>query len=246
LQAFKQEAVTITKQYVIWRGAERTKKLDLVSEPVLHWTNPTVGATYGSTFVWTANGRPEAMASIHRWRTKAGVLREQHELVSLSLDSLHAVRDGRAAWYPAQAGIELKTIPGAVAPADSPVLRLSQMRTLAREFRCLFGPEPNRTEMRLMPQPVYRYESSDPRLLDGAVFAFVRATDPDVLLLLEARQMNGAYEWQYALARQAASELTVFHKGQEVHKFQKCWDRVFRERGDAYTALEEDVPVGSK
>jgi len=178
---------------------------------------------------------------MHRWRTKAGQLREQHEMVSLSLDPLNAEREGRAVWYPAGAGIELKAMPDAATPVESAPFRLSQMRTLAREFRCLFGPEPNRTEMRLMPQPLYRYESIHTDVLDGAVFAFVRATDPDVLLLLEARRMNGSFEWQYGLARQAASELTVFHKGQEVQKFSKCWDRVFRERGDVYFALEQDV-----
>ena len=75
-------------------------------------------------------------------------------------------------------------------------------------------------ELRLLPQPLYRYESTDPDVLDGAVFAFVTSagTDPEVFLVLEARKPAGSGEpaWQYALARFTDLNLWVSHKGTVV------------------------------
>ena len=72
----------------------------------------------------------------------------------------------------------------------------------------------------LLPQPLYRYESTDPNILDGAVFAFVTSagTDPEVFLVLEARKPagNGEPAWEYALARCTDLNLRVSHKGTVV------------------------------
>jgi hypothetical protein len=47
-----------------------------------------------------------------------------------------------------------------------------------------------RWELRLLPHPLYRYESTDPDVVDGALFAFVTSagTDPEALLAIEARK----------------------------------------------------------
>ena len=75
------------------------------------------------------------------------------------------------------------------------------MRDLAREFSGTTQDlEEHRWELRLLPQPLYRYESTDPDVLDGAVFAFVTSagTDPEAILVLEARKDPGASapKWQ--------------------------------------------------
>ena len=65
------------------------------------------------------------------------------------------------------------------------------MRSLAREFngRSL-SDQGQAWELRLLPQPLYRYESTDPDVLDGALFTLVSSagTDPEIILLLEARK----------------------------------------------------------
>ena len=37
-------------------------------------------------------------------------------------------------------------------------------------------------------------------MIDGALFAYVLTTDPEVYLMLEARKGKGGPEWQYAFA----------------------------------------------
>jgi hypothetical protein len=65
-------------------------------------------------------------------------------------------------------------------------------------------------------------ESSDPTVVDGAVFAYVTSagTDPEVLLVIEARppaeKPAEKPQWQYAACRFSDFNLFVEHKGQQV------------------------------
>ncbi|MAG94065.1 MAG: hypothetical protein CMJ48_09980 [Planctomycetaceae bacterium] len=54
-------------------------------------------------------------------------------------------------------------------------------------------------QLRRLSQPIYRYESDNANLLDGAMFAFVQGTDPEVFLLLEARSKGNNHQWEFAL-----------------------------------------------
>jgi hypothetical protein len=92
------------------------------------------------------------------------------------------------------------------------------MRDLAREFKASFNLPSNKTELRQLTQPLYRYESKRPELLDGALFAFVQSTDPEVLLLLEASRASETEPatWRYALARMSMVNLRAERQGQEI------------------------------
>ena len=95
------------------------------------------------------------------------------------------------------------------------------MRTLTRDFSgSSRDREDRRWDLRLLPQPLYRYESTDPDVLDGALFAYVTSagTDPEALLLFEARKPspNDSAKWHYAIARFTDLQLSVRHKGDEV------------------------------
>ena len=58
----KREATAYT---IRLEGSDRP--LTLQPEPVLKWSNPVVGTVYGDVFVWTDQGRPEAVASIYKF-----------------------------------------------------------------------------------------------------------------------------------------------------------------------------------
>lgn len=55
---------------------------------------------------------------------------------------------------------------------------------------------------------MYRYESRDPQILDGALFAYVEGTDPEALLLIQRRKRDsGEAAWEFALARSNNSDV---------------------------------------
>ena len=118
-------------------------------------------------------------------------------------------------------GIQFAPIAGAPPPARSAPQRLAQIAALAHEFSARTRDHTGRQwELRLLPQPLYRYESTDPGVPDGAVFAFVTSagTDPEVILVVEARKPAGGGEpaWHYAAARFTDLDLWVSHKEKVV------------------------------
>ena len=210
-------------EYTMYRDASQKEKLEFQKQPVYVWTNLVrTSQQDGVVFVWTSRGRPEAIGTI--FSSGGGGKRGlTHEFHSLSLGALDVTRQGTHAttWKPRAAGIELTPIERAPAPAGSAAQRLVQMRTLAREFSATtHDAEDRQWELRLLSQPLYRYESTDGEVLDGALFAFVTSagTDPEALLVIEARQPagGGMPVWYRALARFTDLELKVRFKGNEV------------------------------
>jgi hypothetical protein len=237
--------------YSIFRDAARTQKLELRREPVYRWTNPTrVGGQVGEVFVWTYRGRPEVVGSIFSHPTGDGQRVMCHELHSLSMAVLVVDRSAAEQWVPQSAGVELKPVDGAPGPAGTAPQRLAQMRTLAREFNGRSLSDAGQAwELRLLPQPLYRYESTDPDVLDGALFTLVSSagTDPEIILVLEARKTSSGPRWVYGAARFSDMNLWLKHKGQEVwssirsdentfnhdakHRFRFYQDRIIPELG---------------
>jgi len=60
-------------------------------------------------------------------------------------------------------------------------------------------------ELRMLPTPLYRYAIDKPdKVQDGALFAYVSGTDPEVLLVIEAFGEEGKFQWQYAFVRRTS------------------------------------------
>jgi hypothetical protein len=208
--------------YTIYRDAGRTEKVELRTDPVYVWTNPLVGKGQdGAVFVWTCRGRAEVIGCVFSSpATGPKVLtHELHSLATTVLDVTHEGSDRE--WKPQAPGITLSPIAGAPSPAPSPGRRLAQMRALTNELSAhTEDPKGQQWQLRLLPQPLYRYESTDPDVLDGALFSFVSSagTDPEILLVIEARRGPGGTDptWRYALARFSFHSLAVRHKGEEI------------------------------
>jgi hypothetical protein len=117
------------------------------------------------------------------------------------------------------AGVKFDDVPKADAPAADDAKRLLQMKQLAKDFT---GTKTEReektpTELRLLPQPVYRYSVPKEGVFSGGLFALVHGTDPEIWLLIEARgkDLAGA-RWQFAAARMTSVELELRYRDQKI------------------------------
>jgi hypothetical protein len=195
------------------------QQLELRSDPVLRWSNPAVGRVYGSVFLWTSEGRPVAAASIYRWY--APYTQRTAEFVLLSDRPVVAEREGRKVWTPAAGQVSFQPLDGAETPDASSRKRLAQMRRLAGEFvpeltdKRVVG-DGTQQQLRLLDKPIYQYGAGPDGLIEGALFAFVVGTDPEVLLLVEARESRGKSAWHYALARMNRDAMRVRRNEREV------------------------------
>jgi hypothetical protein len=208
-------------QFKIYRAADRAHPFTFVEAPVMRWTNPENLAKDGTIFLWTAGGRPQAILGLFTYDDE----HYSHEWQSLADGPLTAERGKDVEWSPAEAGVQFALVKGAEEPAPTAAGRLRQMKALAPKFSSTFvGFAENQQpqELRMLPQPLYRYETGDSRqVLDGALFAFVQGTDPQSLLALEARSEGEAPRWQFAFVRMASGALTGRYEDQEVYSVPK-------------------------
>lgn len=219
--------------YSIAVASDPKKSLELKKEPVFEWSNPTrQGLQQGVVFLWLRDGRPAALASVFSQPNDKPAGRQIiHEFHALDSEKL-VVGRGKGAlneWKP-ETGLKRKELTDAPAPAATPAARLLQMRKLAGEFTASStDEEKNRLELRLLPTPLFRYPAAKTGVIDGALFALVSTagTDPEVLLLIEAKEANGKTSWEYALGRFSDRSLYVKRGDKDV------WSRV-RDEANAF------------
>jgi hypothetical protein len=214
LRLFKEKAAELE----LYRGSEAKKPQPLLPEPVLRYSNAErdIGSLDGATFLWLDGERPVAAVSLSVRRVNSGVFRE---LTSFSQTPLECRAGGTARWSPKTGGLLAKPLPEAPAPADKKPPRLTQMRTLARRFTAVcYHPKTDApTDLRLLPQPLYRFADEKAGVLDGGLFAFVVSNDPEMFLMLEAvSDGDGKSHWRYSLARMSSLKETVRLDDKEI------------------------------
>ena len=199
----------IAESITMRRGETRLTMLD---KPLLFYTNPVrTNDQHGAIFLWTEEERPAVIGSI--WsatnRQNPATRFVTHEWHSLAVDDdVTATRGQTKLWTSGAPGIAWVALQDAPAPAGSRSARLLQMRSLARRFSVAIQVE-EESDLRLMAQPLYRYPEQVSGVLDGAIFSFAMSTDPELLVLLEGREIDDRPTWQVAFARFGNKAMTV-------------------------------------
>ncbi|HUQ69292.1 MAG TPA: hypothetical protein VM165_07215 [Planctomycetaceae bacterium] len=201
--------------------SEPQRRLTLHPHPILRFSNPTVGQVFGDTYLWTDRGRPAVVASYYKFFSPDWG--RNLEVSSLAEGRISARMDQVRFWTPAESGVTFQPLADAEPPAPSPAARLVQMRRLAAGFKALLADTRNEgnvvtRQLRQLTQPVYRYPpaDADATYLDGAMFAFVEGTDPEVLLLLEAVPVGNVARWRFGLARTNGGALRVTFRDRPI------------------------------
>jgi hypothetical protein len=212
LQAlFQQDA----SQYEFSLDEKQTRPLKFVDKPVFHWKQDD--DWWGDVFVWTYQGRPEIVGCVLASDKKGESRTIAHEFHTLAFDPLPTVPTTAGSWQ-AKEGVSLLPMADAPKPAATEGLRLTQLRKLAREFTVSMEHEGQPWELRLLPQPLYRYSSPKRGVIDGAIFAYVwtKGTDPEFLLMLECRKGQPDPTWSWIPARFTTRALTVTRGDEQV------------------------------
>ncbi|MCA9056423.1 MAG: hypothetical protein KDA75_21490 [Planctomycetaceae bacterium] len=203
--------------------------------PLLRYSNPVQNSySDGCVWLWTQDSVPLAATSLSiRGNRKVGI-----EFTSLSVKPLSVNRQGAATWSPASSGLMHVELDGAPEVHGAAPVRLAQMRKLASEFTVQKVSDPaNPTVLRLLTQPIHRYSCPTNGIVDGALFSFSEATDPEALLVLEACEptppVPANRTWRYSLVRMSSQPLVMFLRDKEVFHVEKYWGNP-RTRHDPY------------
>jgi hypothetical protein len=191
------------RAYVIDEQGNRAPAT-ITPEPLHRWTDPTRDFSVGALWAWRHAGRPVAIIALELYGKSWS-----YEFVSLSTSRLTA-DDGQLHWAPSRAGVKFQGIPDAPAPAADEAGRLRQARELARRFAAREFWAGRQHALRLLTQPIDRYAEPAGGLVSGTIFIFANGTNPELLLLVEARRHgNAPPKWSFAAARLGRAQLNL-------------------------------------
>lgn len=212
-------------EFELSREADGAEPFPLMKTPVLRYTNVerVPGSTDGATFLWLDGTRPVAAVSFSIRNPMEVVFRECTSFVDEKLTCRLA---GTPVWTPPSGNLVAQSFPDAPEPAKSRTQRLVQIRNLARRFEATcYNRKDEPFALRLLTQPLYRYEVDKAGILDGAIFAFVVSNDPELLLVIEAAKPAGEEPaWRYSLARMSSWKEKVLLDGKEVWSVDNYYD----------------------
>lgn len=204
------EGLTVTRL-----SADGETECPMLKDAVLNWSDSARHPDLlvpGTTWIWHNNGRPLLIGEIYG--RDNGIDSWNLYACSLSADQLQ-MADGPIKIKFDKGYYDPKEVADAPVPAKKKSERTVQMRNVADRFDAhQFWKE--RFELRLLPKPIYRYEDPDNGIIDGAVYALVHGTNPEVLLLVEAHEAkDGARRWKVAFGSLAGARCVVRLDGKE-------------------------------
>ena len=202
--AAERASVEVTKWELILEGPEQTRAVT-EKDASLRWSWADNGRLYGNVHIYTAQGRPVALVEFFSWFSP--IEGDYFQCTSMTGTRMTATRTGESVWTPRGTSVVMRDVPDGPVPATTAAARLVQMRRIAEEFRVEVedkrgtGDISTTRQLRLLPRPMFRYESAQHDALDGAIFAYVISTDPGAMLLIEATRTNGIAKWRYGFVR---------------------------------------------
>lgn len=188
-----------------------------IERPLLAFGDPARTASRGTLWAFGTKGRPDAFMKLWQGTDVAGIW---YQSLIRAGDHRLLLRapDGRQ-WRPPDEKVARTPIDKAEPPTVSRPGRLRQLKSLARRFTAyeVGDPDRARSELRLLVQPVHRYDDADHALQDGAAFVFAHGTNPELILLIEAAGATiDQTRWQYSLFPSSSAELHAALDGREV------------------------------
>lgn len=224
---------------------ENGKEYTLVKQPLFRFS--TEGTVFGTVYVWhDASSRLAVLGTIGSLPIR-GTNTEFVELHLLKPEPILTVTirgfpDKR--WQPDVEELAFKSFAQAPVVAGSERMRLVQMRNLVRQFTAEMRHRELTNQLRLLPQPIYRYADST-RVRDGALFAFVwdNGTDPELVLRIESAEQADGVVWQYQPIRLTWRELNLHHQKEQVWHVAEFSERDQPDQRTPYiTGLTKPIP----
>ena len=198
--------------------AAEESAVKLMDEPILRYTDNTRENRESSLWLWSGGGRPTAILAVEFYPKPPRGPRWLFEIASLSPSRIAAQHEMDLQWVAKEPGLKPTPLDRGEPPAEKATRRLAQMKAIFRTFTAHESAViEGRIELRQLSSPLYRYTDEGAGVVDGAIFAFANGTNPEVLLILEARaDKDATLRWQYSLAQMTGGEVSVELDGKEV------------------------------
>ncbi len=214
--AVKEARVNMSEFNVYLSANGREAPLEMLSNPLMTYGDAARNNEAGTLWAWGKSGRPVAILELYRNIGIGQPWVHAQTLTSPELIQLKGPTGHR--WTPKKSHFVLNDVPDSPEVSSQPAVRLRQMKEISRRFEAheFWDPSNSRFELRLLVQPIHRYQDEAAKLTDGAVFVLAHGTNPEVLLQIETHAGEKPPRWKYSLVRLGSAELHVLLDGKEV------------------------------
>jgi len=191
--------------------------VDHIDRPLLAYGEPARANSHGTLWAFGRSGRPVAFLELWQGEAKLPFWFQS----TIRTGDRHVLMESpnRRQWRPPEGAIARTAVDDAPRPAEERPARLRQIKSLARRFTAheIWDPDNSRFELRLLVQPVHRYDDAPYAIQDGAVFIFAHGTNPEIILLMEALGTSvEESRWRYSVFPTSSAELHLEFDGREV------------------------------
>ena len=175
-------------------------------------------ARHGKVYLWTDKGRPIIIGAAFSGKVDTppgapGARSLGIKFNSLVAGSVIGSRFDNVFWQCDDPGPKWKEELSDVVPSDNRTTRLSHMKSIVRQFTG----NRNTSQLRLLPQPIYRYPENTAGAKDGAIFSLSTGTEPGAYIQIESRENL----WYLTCYRDGAVEVEIRNGDEIVWLFDK-------------------------
>lgn len=187
------------------------KPFELREKAIFRHTQSVRGDDIGAVYLWTdaSSERPAAIGVFFGWSQdrNRNVMEEFH---SLHDGPIRRTAAGHATWTSNAEGLQWKQTSDLPAPMkDRRRLRL-QARQFPRLLKVQTASSSGQSwKLRNVPAPFYEYSDPNSGIHYGAIFGFCQGTDTELLVLIEARQVDDERAWFFSLAPFSDYQITA-------------------------------------
>ena len=191
--------------------------VEAVERPLLFYGDAARVANHGTLWAFGRRGRPAAFMEL--WRGPPDQPFWYQSLIRTGNQDLRLQSPDGRRWQPPGGEISRTKIDDATPPAASGSARLRQLKSLVRRFTAheVGDPDNSRFELRLLVQPIHRYDDPPSGVQDGAAFVFAHGTNPELIVLIEALGADTERAaWHYSVFPSSSAQLHLHIDGREA------------------------------
>ena len=174
----------------------------LVEDPIFRYSDPQRLILDGTMWVWTVDELPVMTMKLERFSLPEPERRWLFNVGSCSTNLIAVKWPFDMEFDSKKPGLTFQPLDAGPKLSESKSGRLLQLKQLSRKFSATMlgttGTD-DKSEMRLLPTPLYRYSSKSGRIADGALFGLsATGTNPDAIIAVQWREEGSASHWEFA------------------------------------------------
>lgn len=201
-------AIKVTEQI-----GKQPRAAKLVEEPIFRYSDEQRFIRDATMWVWTIEGRPVSVMKLERYSFPDPQRQWLFNVGSASPNLLTVTWPFDREFESKKPGLSFQGLSDGPKFADTKSARLIQLKQLSRRFTATMtggAADDAKTEMRLLPTPLFRYASPPDHIADGALFGLsATGTNPDAMVAIQWRGEKESARWEFGITGMTNGGLQV-------------------------------------